>query len=90
MTRTQTFTRLSPPEATAEVTAALTAEGFTLRSVSSGVGEVGLQRKNYLMTVVNGLEQREGAALALLRNLPDVCSSGTMGRGTVYIYRRFS
>lgn len=90
MTRTQTFTKLSPSEATAEVTAALTAAGFTLRSVSSGVGEVGRQRKNYLMTIVNGLEQRESEALAILRDLPDVSYSGIRGRGTVHISRRHS
>lgn len=90
MTKRETFTQLSPSESTAEVTAVLAAAGFTLRSVSSNVTEVGRQRKNYLTTVVNGLERREGTALALLRSLPDVCSANTMGRGTVYIYRRFS
>ena len=87
MAKTQTFTKLSPSEATAEVTAALTAAGFAAKSVTSSPQEIGRQRKMYLTTVATGLEAAS-CALALLRELQDVCYSGTMGRGTVYVCRR--
>jgi len=87
MAKTQTFTKLSPAEATAEVTAALAAMGITGCSVSSSVLQIGRQRKVYLTTVASKLPA-PGATLAALGALPDVCNSGTMGRGTVYVTRR--
>lgn len=89
MPKTQTFTKLSPSEATAEVTAALAGTGITGCTVSSSPQEIGRQRKMFLTTVASKVpEGAEGRALATLCTLPDVCSSGTMGRGTVYVYRR--
>jgi uncharacterized membrane protein (DUF4010 family) len=88
MPKTQTFTSLSPAEATAEVTAALTAMNIAGCSVSSSTQEIGRQRKMYLTTVVSKLGTSAGAALAVLSDLPDVCGSGTMGRGVLYVSRR--
>ena len=91
MAKTQTFTKLSPAEATAEVASALTAAGFAARSVTSSPQMIGRQRKMYLTTVATGLDgQAAPGTLALLRELPDVCYSGTMGRGTVYVCRRLA
>ena len=89
MAKTQTFTKLSPSEATAEVTAALNAAGFDDLIVSSSPLVVGRQDKVFLATVASKLpEQSTDEALAILRDLPDVCTADTMGRGVVFIYRR--
>ena len=89
MAKTQTFTKLSPAEATAEVAGALTAAGLNAKSVTSSPQMIGRQRKMYLTTVATGLDAAPGA-LALLRELPDVCYSGIMGRGTAYVCRRLA
>jgi len=88
MTKTQTITTLSPSGATAEVTAALAAVGLTGLSVSSSPQMIGRQGKVFLSTVVSKMAGQEDAALAAIRDLPDVCTAGAMGCGTVYIYRR--
>lgn len=89
--KTVTFTKLTPAESTAEVTAALAAAGIAGCSVSSSGAELGRQRKHYLATVVSRLpETVKGKALAALRGLPDVCSAVEAGRNTVCIYRRLS
>lgn len=91
MAKTVTFTKLTPAESTAEVTAALTAAGITGCSVTSSGAELGRQRKHYLATVASRLpETSKGTALAALRNLPDVCSAVEFGRNSVMIYRRLS
>jgi hypothetical protein len=91
MAKTETFTKLTAAESTAEVAAALTVAGITGCSVSSSGMELGRQRKYYLATVASRLpETSKGAALAALRNLPDVCSAVESGRNTVCIYRRLS
>jgi uncharacterized lipoprotein len=91
MAKTQAFTKLSPAEATAEVTAALAAIGVAGCNVSSSPQEIGRQRKNYLTTVATKVPGAAAdTALTALRSLPDVCGGGTMGRGTVYVCRRLS
>lgn len=86
MAKAQRFTKLSPGEATSEAADALAAAGLAGFRVSSSPAEVGRQRKVFLLTVASGGEASR--ALAVLRDLPDVTSAGTMGRGTAYIYRR--
>jgi hypothetical protein len=88
MPKTQTFTSLSPAEATAEVTAALTAMNIAGCSVSSSPQEIGRQRKMYLTTVVSKVPETADTLAALRATLPDVCGSGTMGRGVLYVSRR--
>lgn len=91
MAKTVTFTKLTPAESTAEVTAALAAAGIAGCTVSSSGAELGRQRKHYLATCVSRLPKASrGAALAALRNLPDVCSAVEFGSGSVMIYRRLS
>ena len=51
MAKTETFTKLTPAESTAEVTAALTAAGIAGCSVSSSGMMLGRQRRYYLATV---------------------------------------
>jgi hypothetical protein len=89
MTKTQTFTKLSPAEATAEAAAALAAGGLDGLTVSSSPQIVGRQRKVFLATVVSSIPERsEAAVLAILTDLPGVSNAGTIGRSTAYIYRR--
>jgi len=85
MTTTQTITKLSPSESTAEVLAALTAAGLG-GNVSSSPVELGRQRKTYLSTIISGTDADR--ALAVIQNLPDVCSAHVIDRSTAYIYRR--
>jgi len=82
----QRITKLSPGEATTEAAGALAAANLAGFSVSSSPQMVGRQRKVFLMTVASGGDAAR--ALDALRSLPDVTSSGTMGRSTAYIYRR--
>lgn len=86
MATVQRITKLSPGEATSEAAAALAAAGLAGLRVSTSPQEIGRQRKVFLVTIASGGEAQ--AAAAVMRNLPDVTSSGTMGRSTAYIYRR--
>jgi hypothetical protein len=83
---TQRITKLSPYEATTEAAGALAAANLAGFRISTSPQQVGRQGKVVLMTVASGSDAQ--AALSVLRNLPDVTSSGTMGRSTAYIYRR--
>jgi hypothetical protein len=87
MTTTQTITKLSPSESTAEVLAALTAAGL-VGNVSSSPVELGRQRKMYLATVVSRTDADR--ALIVMRDLPDVCSAYVIDRSAAYIYRRLT
>ena len=87
MTSTQRTRRYpSPYEATAEAASALAAANLAGFRISSSPQQIGRQGKVFLVTIASGSDPQ--AALAVLRNLPDVTTSGTMGRSTAYIYRR--
>lgn len=86
MTKTQRITKLSPGEATREAAGALAAAHLAGFKVSSSPQTVGRQGKVFLMTVASGGDAAR--ARDVLCSLPGVCSAGTMGRSTAYIYRR--
>jgi len=87
MATTQRITKLSPYEATTEAADALAAANLAGFRISSSPQQVGRQGRVVLMTVASRHGDAQDA-LTVLRDLPDVTTSGTMGRSTAFIYRR--